>query len=61
MGGALLMDLSKAFDTLDHDPLIAKLNAYGFDKNALRLTRSYLTDDREQKLTLLSVIGWNLL
>ena len=42
--GALLMDVSKAFDTLNHDLLIAKLNAYGFDKNALRLTRSYLTE-----------------
>ena len=38
------MDLFKAFDTLDHDLLIAKLHAYGFDKNALRLIKSYLTD-----------------
>ena len=43
-GGAILMDLSKAFDTLNHDLLIAKLYAYGFSETALRLIRSYLTN-----------------
>ena len=38
------MDLSKAFDTLDHDLLVAKLHAYGFSNNALRLIKSYLSD-----------------
>ena len=42
--GGVLMDLSKAFDTLDHDLLIAKLYAYGFGKNALKLIKSYLSD-----------------
>ena len=43
-GGGVLMDLSKAFDTLDHDLLIAKLHAYGFGRAALRFVKSYLSD-----------------
>ena len=38
------MDLSKAFDTLNHELLIAKLNAYGFSHSSLKLLLSYLTD-----------------
>ena len=36
------MDFSKAFDTLDHSLLLAKLSTYGFDNNSLSFIRSYL-------------------
>ena len=42
--GTVLMDLSKAFDTLPHDLLIAKLHAYGLDRKGLRLIYSYLSN-----------------
>ena len=41
---ALLLDLSKAFDCINHRLLIAKLHAYGFSKNALSFVWSYLSD-----------------
>ena len=41
--GTILMDLSKAFDCLPHDLLLAKLNAYGFDLNSLKLMQNYLS------------------
>ena len=43
-GGVVLMDLSKAFTTLNHDLLIAKLHAYGFSEESLQLIKSYLTN-----------------
>ena len=49
--GILLTDLSKAFDCLDHDLLIAKLHAYGFDIKAVKLIQSYLTN-RHQRVNI---------
>ena len=42
--GALLTDLSKAFDCLPHELLIAKPDAYGFDKSSSKLIHSYLSN-----------------
>ena len=41
--GTILMDLSKAYDFLPHDLMIAKLEAYGLDKESLHLINDYLT------------------
>ena len=38
------MDLSKAFDTINHELLIAKIDAYGFSKKSLELILDYLSN-----------------
>ena len=42
--GTVLMDLSKAYDCLPHDRLVAKLSAYGFDESAIALIANYLSN-----------------
>ena len=42
------MDLSKAFDCIDHELLIAKLNAYGFCNDAQLLIYNYLSGRRQR-------------
>ena len=39
----ILMNLSKAYDYLPHDLIIAKLEAYRLDKNGLKLLFNYLS------------------
>ena len=46
--GALLIDLSKAFDCFNLERLIAKLSSYGFSPNALRLVHSYLNERKQR-------------
>ena len=45
------MDLSKAYDSLPHDLLIAKFEAYGIDKNGLNLIYNYLTDLKQRSFS----------
>ena len=43
-GGAVLIDLSKAFDTLNCDFLLANLHVYGFDRDSLKVLHSYFSN-----------------
>ena len=46
---AFLTDLSKAFDLLSHELMVAKLHAYGFDFASIKLILNYLSF-RKQKV-----------
>ena len=46
--GIFMMDLSKAFDCISHELLIAKLDAYGFDTKSLKLIYSYLNERKQR-------------
>ena len=48
MFGALLTDLSKAFDCLRHNIIIAKLNAYGFEMKTLNFIYDYLSNRKQR-------------
>ena len=47
--GALLTDLSKAFDCIDHKLLIAKLYSYGISFSSIKLLSSYWSN-RTQRI-----------
>ena len=53
------MDLSKAFNTLNHDLLITKLHAYGFSEGSLQLIKSYQMVGKGQRSMRVLVIGLN--
>ena len=46
--GAVFLDLTKAFDTVDHQILLSKLSAYGLSGNSLQWFRSYITDRKQR-------------
>ena len=49
-------DIKKAFDTVNHDILLKKLEMYGLGESALALLRNYLTN-RTQKCNLQGMLS----
>ena len=46
--GAVFLDLTKAFDTVDHRILLRKLSKIGLCENSLQWFRSYITDRKQR-------------
>ena len=53
------MDLSKAFDTISHSLLLAKLKAYGFSNQALSLLQNYLCNRFQRSMINGPFSSWN--
>ena len=58
VAGAILTDLSKAFDCISHELLIAKLAAYGFEHSALALVYDYLQGRKQRTKVNDSYSSW---
>ena len=54
--GTVLIDLSKAYDCIQHNLLIAKLKAYGFSKKSISLLKSYLSN-RKQRVKIMTTFS----
>ena len=57
--GAIFMNLSKSFDTINHSLLLAKLKAYDFPNQALSLLQSYLHKRFQRSIINGSFSSWN--
>ena len=55
----ILMDLSKSYDCLPHDPIIAKFEAYGLSKSSLSSLLNYLTSRKQRMKIGSSYSVWN--
>ena len=58
---AVLTDLSKVFECIDHKLLIAKHNAYGFEKQLINLIYSFLTKHKQRTKVDSSIGSWEVL
>ena len=56
--GTILMDLSKAYDCISHELLIAKLECYGLDEISLKLILNYLSHRKQRTKIGSSFSSW---
>ena len=56
-----MTDLSKAFDCIDHNLLIAKLDVCGFEKQSINFLLSYLTKCKQRTKVDSAYSSWEIL
>ena len=59
--GAVLTDLSKAFDYIHHNLWIAKLDAYGVERQSIDFLHSYLTKRKQRTQVDSAYNSWKML